>query len=482
MSEFKRIKRGEKEYTALRFGSDRYEIPQHIMQGERKECLLITQNGTERVPWYGITKDDGGQYLLLPPLLLDDITSLSTVCRENALSLIRMTASALKSASSEFPDLLTGIFPLYRIYIEGGRNILLLPPDAGSILTLSRLPEQMDRDVRNLIAADREEGYSLILEMAELMYYAAAGRFPYEMSEVRGSHFSPYPLSLFGFEDSTTTRFIMNALMMPEKNQRKIAGNRGPVHSLEWFLGETENLEWNYASRSEADRIYDIKKAEEKPEFIKARRKKTKRSERLGFLRKKGLMIAVCILIFSLVSYFVGNYLYQTFRPPLTRDYSPRRIIEHTIECQNTLNAQDINEGFKKECAQYMEVTSLYVTERTRSVYEGKSPIVNVDDYLEDKGISIGRDSIVYGAVIRDIEETGKDTYTAHLDWYTPYGFTEEDENAYEKNDSSARIFVYDTDEEFVFEWNRRGWWECTSSSITQGELKKVLYIPYSET
>ncbi len=478
MSEFRKIRVGESEYTALRFGIDGYEIPQHILQSVRKDGILVTDEGIRPFPWFGITKDTEGQYILLPSVTLSDIREIAGPFRDRAMKIVRKLAQGLGTLSPVDLDLLTGVIPLYRIYIEGSDNVVILPSDAGSILTLSRTPEEMDRDVRSLLAPDRETSYTLTLEMAELLYLAVSGRLPYEDSSVRGSGFHPYPLSLYTAE-SAVSSFIMKTLDMKEKDQRKLCQNNGVTYPLGWFLDETEKLEWTLPSRLEADRIFDIKTAEESAPFRKLNERKSQRSGRNRLIREKGLVTLVIIIIVGIAGYFIGNFLYQKFRAPVTKDMTPSQIIEHTISCQNSLDAEGINEGFRGNAAQYSEVTSLYVTSRTRYAYEGLSVVVSVDDWLSSGEGAIDSESFVYGAVIESIEDEGDNTYTASLRWYTPYAFSDEEDEAYPSRDGYSRVYVYSISETFVFEWNERGWWQCVSSSFSDDTLVDVLYIPY---
>ena len=479
MNEFKNIKLGEREYTALRFGSDSYEMPPSIMQNTRENGLLVTDDGVESFPWYGVTKDTEGQYILLPVSMYEDITTLTTTHRDRALEFVRKIASALETADKSFPDLMTGIFPLYRMFIKDGKDIVFLPPDAGSILSLSRSPEETDRDVRALIVPDREKSFTLALEMVQLLYFALSGRFPYESADVRGSGFRAYNLSLYGYSDEVSS-FIMSALTMKEKDQRRICLNYGPQYALGWFLDKTENLEWNYPSRSDADALFDRESSEKGEAFQALKNRKGGKSKRKKLVREKGAVAAVIVLIAAVVSYFIGNYLYKELKAPETKDLDPEGIIEYTIEKQNELDAASINEGFKGEAAQYMEVTSLYVSSRTTLAYSRKNTIINVNDWIEGGRGAIDADCVIYGVIIDGIDENGEESYTAHLEYYTPYAVNDEDEEDNPARENSARIFVYSIDENFVFEWNTRGWWLCSDSAFKDAVLLDVLYVPYA--
>ena len=76
---------GDTEMTALRFGPDKFDIPMHLMQKEREDCILVTDSDILSFPWNGITKDTMGQYLLLDKCSLESVWTLSTTNRKNAL-------------------------------------------------------------------------------------------------------------------------------------------------------------------------------------------------------------------------------------------------------------------------------------------------------------------------------------------------------------------------------------------------------------
>lgn len=466
------------EHTGLRLGSSKVEIPMRLMQSTREAAILVTESGVRKIAWYGVL----GEYLLLPDMEIEEITLITTKYRSMALELIRKIAMGLKSASDSFLDLLSGVFPLYRIYIVSGKNILLLPPDAGEILSLSKREEDKDREVRFLIKPDEEKSYTLLSELAQLLYYAVTGRFPYERSEVRGSGFTTYPLPLYTEEESCASTFIMNILNMNVSGQRKLCLNYNVKYPLVGFFESTENMEWPYVSRDDADRIFSLKKAEESPLFKKEQEKKEKVSRRKRFFREKGVITIAIIIAVLTVSFFVGNYLYRSLKAPLTKDLTPTEIIEYTIERQNELDASLVNEGFKKEAAQYDEVSSLYVISKTREAYEGKSYFINAQNFVSSGITEVPAGSFIYGAIIKEIESDGDNTYTAILDWYTPYAFTDEDEENYPEKEGYVRTFLYSLKEHFTFTYNSRGWWECTDSYFSDAELVKIIYTPQSQT
>ena len=179
--------------------------------------------------------------------------------------------------------------------------------------------------------------------------------------------------------------------------------------------------------------------------------------------------------------YFVGNWLYQTFRPPVTREMDQVEIIEHMYECQNQINPTDLDEGFKGDVAQLSEVVNLYVSSATRKAYEYVDTITNAKAWVEEGKPSVRNGNWIYGVIPIGIEETAENHYIATTEWYTPFAFDDDVEETYGEKEGYARTFKYEVTQEFDFEWNKRGWWVCTENAITDYKLLDVEYTPFIE-
>lgn len=480
MSTFKTINAGGKEYTALKFSQSNFIIPPHILQKTRENGLIV-KDDIEPFFWYGTTRESDGQYILLEKSSLEDISLITTKYRSKALRLIRKIALGLKCGGIQFLNLESSVFPLYRIYIENGENIVLLPPDASSIIALSRTEEEKEKALLNLITPTTEESFALTHELLQLMYAAVTGRFPYEEKEVRLSSYRPYDISLYSSKNKETLSFIMTNLTLSETKERALCLNNGPLYPLGWFLENTASLKWDYEDITQSERIYNIKSSEETKEFRRIKKKKERKASRRSFIRKRGALTLLILLIVSISVWFIGNIVYQNLKAPLTKDMTKEEIIEYTIEKQNELDASGINEGYKGEAAQYSEVSALYVMNRTRFAYEGKEPFVSAARWLGSNDKTIDKDSFVYGAVIESIEETSENSYKALLDWYTPYSDSDEDEADYPLKEGYVRTYLYSVEEYFTFVYNSRGWWECVESRLENKGLKSVIYIPEAD-
>lgn len=465
------------EMTALRFGPDNYDIPIHLMQKERDECVVVTDSDITSLPWNGVTKDTKGQYILLPKCSLEPIWSISTTNRSKALELVRKLSLAIKVKGKKFSELNAGYFPLYRIYIKDGKDILILPKDASEILSISLIRDEMDKCTKALVKRDTEPGFTLILQMAQLLYYSATGILPYEKEEIRRSGFNEMPLEFFVPElEKETLSYISSLLSTSSRNQRKISGNNGPEAALIYFLDSSESLKWNLEDRSEEEKDALIASTEENKEFSSLFSEKCRKAKRRKFWREKGAIILISASIASFVLYFVGNWLYQTFKPPVTRDMEPEAIISHMYSCQNSLDAQNISAGFKKDVSQYNEVLNIYVSRQTRMAYESTDFVIDAENWVNKGMPSVPASSWIYGVIHLSTERIDDDTYSSTVLWYTPMAFDDENEALYPEKEGCVRVFVYSVTQAFDFEWNKRGWWVCSGDEITSYTLEDVIY------
>ena len=149
---------------------------------------------------------------------------------------------------------------------------------------------------------------------------------------------------------------------------------------------------------------------------------------------------------------------------------------------QNALNATELDEGFKGDVAQFNEVLNLYVTSTTRKAYEYIDAITNAETWVKEGKPSLLKDTWVYGVIPISITETEENHFVAKTEWYTPFAFDDENEEAYGEKDGFSRTFIYEVTQEFDFEWNKRGWWVCTMNEITDYTLLGVEYTPYIES
>ena len=134
------VRDGEKK-TAILIGDDSFGVPKHLMQGVKRNGIISDGSHLEKWYWDGLCTIDGMRYVYFSPMRIRPLSSLSTAARADALRIVRNLAFALESADEDFLDLVTGVLPLYRIWIADEDKVLILPPDLGDIFSVM-IPEE----------------------------------------------------------------------------------------------------------------------------------------------------------------------------------------------------------------------------------------------------------------------------------------------------------------------------------------------------
>ena len=456
--------------TAIWMGNDSFGIPKHLMQGE-KQTGLICDGSTVR-PWFwdGMCAIDGERYVYFDPCRVRPIYALATECRADALTIVRKIAFALSGMKKDYLDLITGVMPLSRLWIYGENDVLILPPDLGDIFLIMREEERKEMEVSRIIQGTAEKPFLLITEMAELLYYAASGVFPFASDAVRGSGYKEVPISFYASLPEKTEGFINFIFHAKDREMREIMGNRDGGENLSWFLSRSEDLEWPLENRTEEEMEKTRAEAESTEEYRSFFERREKINKRNSFWRVKGAIIIASAVIAIGVGIFLWSYIGNLLEPPETAALDQIGVIEAFYEAQSDCDTEALTTALKGCSApQEMEVTNLYVTSRTRMAYESINPLVNAEEWIEAGKPDIPATSYIYGAIPESIDETGENEYTVSSIWYTPFPEDEADTAAAEPG--KTIVYRYRVTQTFSFTWNDRGWWNITDTEITGYEF-----------
>ncbi len=467
--------------SALHLGPDEFGVPRHLLQGEKMEGII--SDGSELRPWFwdGFCTIDEERYVYFDKCNIESIDTIATTHRKDALDLVRKIAFGLSNASEKFLDLTSGIFPLYRIYIYEGKDILLLPPDLADIVSIMIDEETKENESTALIRSVAEPTFRLITEMAELLYYAASGTLPFAKREIRSAGYKEIPLSSYVVLNEKTDGLISFIFHAKNREMRDITGNRNGGAALKWFYEKSLNLEWNLENRSEEERARAVAAAENDEKINEYLAKAKKTAKRNDFWRIKGTVITVCAIIGVFVIAFLYDYITNLLEPPYTQDMGQEEIIYAVYDAQSRVNPEDLDASVKgTNLPQSMEVTNLFVTSRTRMAYEATNPAIDANVWIEQGRQAIPDTSYIYGVIVESIEEIGENEYVAVGIWYVPFPYEEEDTVTLNEADKIV-AYRYRVTQTFSFKWNNRGWWNIVDSEITGYEkLEPEIVDTYS--
>lgn len=445
-------------------------IPIHLVESEKMDGILVRGETTEKWNYNSFSLIGDKRCFVFDRIKLSPLSTIFTTHRADALDIIRKIAKALEGASEKFLDLETGIFPLRRIYIVDDDDILLLPPDMASLMSVFMDDERRNDDVSVLYKGRTETGYTLILEMAELMYYAATGYLPYEDDDVKRNKYKYYPLEdslkILGDElDEKTVGFINVILKAKTQQQRDVMGNFHAGKALYWFNQHAASLEWNLENRKNVE---DREAITRNNEYIAWKEKTNSVAKRVNFWRRKGTIITISTVIGAVVIWALTSWLMNFFAPPVTKDMNQEEIIEFVYEAQNDLNSNEINTACKgTKLPQDHEVAHLFVSTRMRQAYEMTNPIVRADKWIENDKVAIKENQTIYGTYDHQMERIDDDTIVVHFKLVTPSSYAVGTEPVLDETDLNNYAFFYSVTQTFDFAWNKRGWWNIVGSEYT---------------
>ena len=353
-----------------------------------------------------------------------------------------------------------------------------MPPDLGDLIGIMRDEETKENEVNRIIQGTAEKQFLLITEMAELLYYAASGIFPFASDEVRGSGYREAPISLFASLPERTEGFISFIFHAKNREMRDIMGNRSPAKALSWFISRSEMLKWNLGERKKED--YAV--LEESEEYKSFSQKAYSGAKRNTFFRKKGTMMIVALIVVAFLSAFLYDYVSALLEPPVSAGEDQEGVVMSFYEAQNSLMLDDMLSAVKKtDVPQETEVMTLYVTSRMRMAYEAYNPMVDIDKWIDAGMPDINPGAVIYGVTDIELERIDEDTIAAHSVWYTPYSKSGdiEDDSTDTENPTYITIYENEVTQVFDFTWNDRGWWNITGAKITEFEEKGEYRVDY---
>lgn len=465
--------------SAIRIGHKEDSLPSHILQGGKKEGVIV-ENGIPRpFLWDSITFDNDQRYVYFDEMELCSLEELFYSKRPLALDIVRNIAIGLENSPESFLNLETGVFPLYRIFLLEGSGVLLLPPDIGDVISILRNDEERMGEVNVLIRRDSEQQFKLIMEMAELLYYAVAGRLPYQDQDIRHYKYEEYPLeNILNANneklDERTAGLINFILHAKRREMRDIMGNRSGGKALVWFLEKSRGLGWDLGEGNDGM----IHAYEDTEEYVRFAKRSVEGAKRHNFFRRRGTVITVCAIAGVLLAAFLYDYISAFLEPPATAGMEQEDVVEYFYDAQSNIDPTGLMDAVKgASIPQENEVTNLYVTARMRQAYENIDPVLNVNTWIGNGMPAVHEYTMIYGVVLDRMERIDDDTLRAYTTWYTPYAADAADEDDEEQTRENT-VYVYSVVQDFTFDWNDRGWWNIVDAPISESSLVDTVSVP----
>jgi hypothetical protein len=350
-------------------------------------------------PWRfeSIVQEGDYAFLVGPDAIGTDLTGASlddSTVLEEGLSHLLILARALSLLQAE-GSLPRGIVSSAVLFTEDD-GVLVLPPIAVAKALSARGSGARSAAVARLsspcvVPPERgpESDASFLLAQAAYRFAAGRGAFELEAAEPRGvAGTAPVaiPMGLAAPRlDPGLASLVDRALVEPES-----------VSLSDWIavLGAAQTEHWTR----------DLPPAEEaeltrRRDAIESRLRTRKR--RAGFLRKRGgILIAAAAAIVVLALMGADMLRAQRDKPDFSR-LTPRELVQRYYLAIDGIDMESLEAcGDKKAIEKDQSyLINLVVITRTRTAYEGKSPVVRAQDWLAAGKPALAQADFLYGIV-----------------------------------------------------------------------------------
>lgn len=450
--------------TCIVLGDTHTHLPGYLLQGKSQIGFALKDGLVNAIPWEGIAIVDGMQCLRLPSMPLYSVWELADKRRGETLSFVRDFIQLLGRMEESYISLESGTIPLWRMYGLDGGGVFLLPPSLSSAIEACMGEQAREASFNDWVHYDLHKPYTLIDQMAQLLYLGATGRVPLANPDTREDHCDILPLRLLGTNlEPDLVRLVDDVLHAKLTEQRDLTGNQQPQHALSWLGDQLASMQWPgpVESRPDGDAISLFEE------------RQRKRAARRRFWRKRGWLVVTITAIVLAVGCFTAGRIKQALTPPYTYGMSDEQIIAEYYAAQSELDVQKLDASLAphvKSPAE-LEVMNLFVNRQTRQAYENINAIINVNDWIAQGRPAIGSSQGLYGVTDVQVTQTSADSYQVTSTIYTPFPYDEEDETA-KASAGHTLAFVYTQKQDFTFATNKRGW--RLIASITNVDYRKV--------
>ena len=393
----------------------------------------------------GITEQPGGTVLYGPWMPARPLASVLELPPADALPLLLQLAEALQLLKERNIPLFAFQTDAVLFCDDGG--VLFLPPDVMRELRGLR-PFPMNRDTfESTYNPDLGAEEMVSFALGAVLYRLLTGAFPFTGESVEDIHEQMRKLEILSPAEAATgvaseaSELIMTAL---SRSRRGIPKLEEWVESLRAWRKDGA-LRAAAPARTTGAWSSDVRAASASPAA-------QKRFQRRVFWEKNwrtALIIAVVVIV---VGAGLGSILKGVFAPRATHGFPPQKVVEAFYTSMNkldqiTMSACVVGGAGKGEIN---EVTNLYVISRVSMGYEGRSNIVNADEWDRAGRPSIPPPRTLYGVTGLKIVQEAPEPSPVFLVSYEKWTPLPSDESTtgqqtgprYEGRSAQDRVFL----------------------------------------
>ena len=466
-----------------------FRVKGYEVATERPAAKLYKNGEIKDIPWLGMRIYNSKRCLCFDEKAfgaLDPIpaTELPMSLRYRSFELLNNLADALTliendSNQKDYLDWNFSTLSLSSFYFLPDDSVFILPGKVSTIIDSLMSDEDKFANKEAWYVHLQANDFGKANFLFQLVYFALTGIKPYGLEDVRNTGYKPVPISLY---------FINNQGKLPVECEK--------------FLKEIEHVfkmskKDMYQVRSPyeyfKEKLTAAQKVSTPSSYIQTNSiicedyllKLNKRANRANFLRKKGTVLALILAAVIVIIAIAWYYIALAIAPPETAGSSKEEIVRYYYNALNDLDITKLEDSLASGCKSpdSGEVTSLYISTKTRQAYENVDSLINPQEWLDEGQPALIEGGMVYGVTNLEIEEISDTKVRATFDYYEPYDEeTEEAEefDPYTEKETSTQIARYKKVVDFTFV-SKNTWLEISSIDEIECTLQEVYEVPYKE-